>query len=131
MHIMPSINYIPEKSNSQLLGPGGSMAVTAMVIDSKDLRVANISDSRAVVCDRDSANLLTVDHELDSGGTLTSYKERLYCPQVQKKLEKVEEIGTFMQILLFLFLHENIFFIPLCPSPCNTGSCQPRISPSY
>lgn len=95
MHIMPSIKYIMEKSNSQLLGPGGSMAVTVMVIDCKDLRVANISDSRAVVCDRGSANLLTVDHEPNSGGTLTSYNERLYCPQVQKKLEKVITFSIF------------------------------------
>lgn len=45
------------------LGPGGSTAVTAIVIDGKDLWVANIGDSRAVVCERGSANQLTVDHE--------------------------------------------------------------------
>lgn len=45
------------------LGPGGSTAVTAIVVDGKDLWVANIGDSRAVVCERGSANQLTVDHE--------------------------------------------------------------------
>lgn len=56
--------YILE--NSMKLGPGGSTAVTAIVIDGKDLWVANIGDSRAVVCERGSANQLTVDHEPDS-----------------------------------------------------------------
>lgn len=49
--------------NSVQLGPGGSTAVTAIVIDGKDLWVANIGDSRAVLCERGSANQLTVDHE--------------------------------------------------------------------
>ncbi|KAJ4709699.1 putative Protein phosphatase 2c [Melia azedarach] len=49
--------------NAMQLGPGGSTAVTAIVIDGKDLWVANIGDSRAVVCERGSANQLTVDHE--------------------------------------------------------------------
>lgn len=49
--------------NSGQLGPGGSTAVTAIVIDGKDLWVANIGDSRAVVCEMGAANQLTVDHE--------------------------------------------------------------------
>ncbi|KAJ8628812.1 hypothetical protein MRB53_022135 [Persea americana] len=49
--------------NSTRLGPGGSTAVTAIVIDGKDLWIANIGDSRAVVCEQGSANQLTVDHE--------------------------------------------------------------------
>ncbi|CAN1798958.1 Probable protein phosphatase 2C 44 [Linum perenne] len=49
--------------NSLQLGPGGSTAVTAIVIDGKDLWVANIGDSRAVVCESGAANQLTVDHE--------------------------------------------------------------------
>jgi len=53
--------YILE--NSKQLGPGGSTAVTAIVVDGKDLWIANIGDSRAVVCDRGTANQLTVDHE--------------------------------------------------------------------
>ncbi|GKV00350.1 hypothetical protein SLEP1_g13049 [Rubroshorea leprosula] len=49
--------------NAMQLGPGGSTAVTAIVIDGKDLWVANLGDSRAVVCERGSANQITVDHE--------------------------------------------------------------------
>ncbi|CAI9098969.1 OLC1v1035712C1 [Oldenlandia corymbosa var. corymbosa] len=49
--------------NAVELGPGGSTAVTAIVIDGKDLWIANVGDSRAVVCERGSANQLTVDHE--------------------------------------------------------------------
>ncbi|OVA19344.1 Protein phosphatase 2C (PP2C)-like domain [Macleaya cordata] len=49
--------------NSTRLGQGGSTAVTAIVIDGKDLWVANVGDSRAVLCERGSANQLTVDHE--------------------------------------------------------------------
>ena len=49
--------------NSMELGPGGSTAVTAIVIDGKGIWVANIGDSRAVVCVGGFANQLTVDHE--------------------------------------------------------------------
>lgn len=49
--------------NSKQLGPGGSTAVTAIVIDGKDLWIANVGDSRAVVCERGCANQITVDHE--------------------------------------------------------------------
>ncbi|XP_011094023.2 probable protein phosphatase 2C 44 [Sesamum indicum] len=49
--------------NSMQLGPGGSTAVTAIVIDGKDLWVANVGDSRAVICSGEIAEQLTVDHE--------------------------------------------------------------------
>lgn len=67
--------------NSGQLGPGGSTAVTAIVIDGKDLWVANIGDSRAVLCERGSANQLTVDHE----------------PHVERK--RIEKQGGFVTIL--------------------------------
>ncbi|KAL8040128.1 hypothetical protein ABFX02_10G078600 [Erythranthe guttata] len=49
--------------NSLQLGPGGSTAVTAIVIDGKDLWVANIGDSRAVICRNGVPEQLSVDHE--------------------------------------------------------------------
>lgn len=55
--------YILE--NSKQLGPGGSTAVTAVVVDGKDLWIANVGDSRAVLCERGAANQITVDHEPD------------------------------------------------------------------
>eukprot|EP01018_Ginkgo_biloba_P009993 Gb_08517 [translate_table: standard] len=49
--------------NSIDLGPGGSTAVTAILIDGKQLLVANVGDSRAVLCRGGTASQLSVDHE--------------------------------------------------------------------
>ncbi|KAJ7568784.1 hypothetical protein O6H91_01G048100 [Diphasiastrum complanatum] len=46
-----------------VLGPGGSTAVTAILIDVKHLLVANIGDSRAVLSRAGTAVQLSVDHE--------------------------------------------------------------------
>lgn len=80
--------------NSLQLGPGGSTAVTAIVIDGKDLWVANIGDSRAVVCERGAANQITVDHEPHSerrriekqGGFVTTLPGDIFCPTIFKSL---------------------------------------------
>lgn len=69
--------------NSMQLGPGGSTAVTAIVIDGKDLWVANIGDSRAILCERGSANQLTVDHE----------------PHTQNERKRIEKQGGFVTTL--------------------------------
>lgn len=45
------------------LGKGGSTAVTAILIDCKKLVVANVGDSRAVICNNGTAKQLSVDHE--------------------------------------------------------------------
>lgn len=45
------------------LGKGGSTAVTAILIDCQKLVVANVGDSRAVVCKNGVAKQLSVDHE--------------------------------------------------------------------
>lgn len=49
--------------NTTSLGQGGSTAVTAIVIDGKELWIANVGDSRAVLSQFGSAKQLTVDHE--------------------------------------------------------------------
>lgn len=45
------------------LGRGGSTAVTAILIDGVKLVVANVGDSRAVICNHGMAKQLSVDHE--------------------------------------------------------------------
>lgn len=45
------------------LGRGGSTAVTAILIDGVKLVVANVGDSRAVICRNGVATQLSIDHE--------------------------------------------------------------------
>ncbi|KAM5586090.1 hypothetical protein ABKV19_005138 [Rosa sericea] len=45
------------------LGKGGSTAVTAILIDCRKLVVANVGDSRAILCKNGVAKQLSVDHE--------------------------------------------------------------------
>lgn len=45
------------------LGKGGSCAVTAILINCEKLVVANVGDSRAVICKNGAAKQLSVDHE--------------------------------------------------------------------
>lgn len=73
--------------NSTRLGPGGSTAVTAIVVDGKDLWIANVGDSRAVLCERGAANQLTVDHE----------------PHLERKY--IEKRGGFVTILPGICFH--------------------------
>ncbi|KAF0930628.1 hypothetical protein E2562_033824 [Oryza meyeriana var. granulata] len=70
--------YILE--NAKQLGPGGSTAVTAIVVDGKVMWVANVGDSRAVVCERGAANQLTVDHE----------------PHTTNERQRIEKQGGFV-----------------------------------
>ncbi|KAA3456134.1 putative protein phosphatase 2C 28 isoform X1 [Gossypium australe] len=42
---------------------GGSTAVTAILIDRKKLMVANVGDSRAILCGGDGVKQVTIDHE--------------------------------------------------------------------
>ncbi|CAA6662392.1 unnamed protein product [Spirodela intermedia] len=67
--------------NAARLGPGGSTAVTAIVIDGRDLWIANVGDSRAVVCKQGAAQQLSVDHE----------------PDMERK--RIEKQGGFVTIL--------------------------------
>ncbi|XP_021287829.1 probable protein phosphatase 2C 39 [Herrania umbratica] len=45
------------------LGQGGSTAVTAILINCKKLVIANVGDSRAVICKNGEARQLSIDHE--------------------------------------------------------------------
>ncbi|WOG98627.1 hypothetical protein DCAR_0417971 [Daucus carota subsp. sativus] len=63
------------------LGYGGSTAVTAILINCQKLVVANVGDSRAVICKNGVAKQLSVDHEPekerscieDRGGFVTKF----------------------------------------------------------
>lgn len=48
---------------SMKLGKGGSTAVTAILMNGEKLVVANVGDSRAVLCRKGVAKQLSVDHE--------------------------------------------------------------------
>ncbi|KAJ7981499.1 Protein phosphatase 2C family protein [Quillaja saponaria] len=48
---------------ADFLGRGGSTAVTAILINGQKLVVANVGDSRAVICENGKARQLSVDHE--------------------------------------------------------------------
>uniref|UniRef100_A0A0D6R417 protein-serine/threonine phosphatase n=1 Tax=Araucaria cunninghamii TaxID=56994 RepID=A0A0D6R417_ARACU len=67
--------------NTVTLGPGGSTAVTAILIDGKRLIVANVGDSRAVICRGGTAHQLSIDHE----------------PSIERK--RIESKGGFVTVL--------------------------------
>ncbi|KAJ9140885.1 hypothetical protein P3X46_031477 [Hevea brasiliensis] len=54
--------------------PGGSMAVTAILIDQRRLIVANVGDSQAVLCRNGVAKPLSVDHEPEKARELVESK---------------------------------------------------------
>jgi protein phosphatase 1L len=86
--------YILE--NAKQLGPGGSTAVTAIVVDGKDMWIANVGDSRAVLCERGAANQITVDHE----------------PHTTNERQRIEQQGgfvtTFPGMILILQLSPHV-----------------------
>lgn len=84
------------------LGRGGSTAVTAILIDGEKLVIANVGDSRAVLCRKGMAKQLSVDHEPD--------KER----------GEIENKGGFVTLLpgfRFFFLNFLLAYIFLL-TPC-------------
>ncbi|XP_068642691.1 probable protein phosphatase 2C 44 [Aristolochia californica] len=107
--------------NSTRLGPGGSTAVTAIVIDGKDLWVANIGDSRAVLCERGCANQLTVDHEPHSerkriekqGGFVTTLPGDV--PRVNGQLAVARAFGD-QSLKAHLSSEPDVRHVPIDPS---------------
>lgn len=84
------------------MGKGGSTAVTAILINCHKLVVANIGDSRAVICKKGVAKQLSVDHE----------------PTVEK--QEIESRGGFVSnfpgkrfterqtnVVMFLYFHTD------------------------
>jgi protein phosphatase 1L len=64
------------------LGPGGSTTVTTILVDVKKLFVANIGDSRVVLCKSGTVIQLIIDHE-----------PNIECQNIDKK-------GGFVTLLL-------------------------------
>ncbi|XP_012830188.1 PREDICTED: probable protein phosphatase 2C 58 isoform X1 [Erythranthe guttata] len=78
---------------------GGSTAVTAILIDKVDLIVANVGDSRGVICKSGTAKQITVDHEpmkekklVESKGGFVS-KKRGNVPRVDGQLAMTRAFG--------------------------------------
>ncbi|CAN1230903.1 Probable protein phosphatase 2C 58 [Linum perenne] len=68
------------------LGKGGSTAVTAILINGEKLVVANVGDSRAVICKNGVAKQLSVDHE-------PSKEKRRDVPRVDGQLAVARAFG--------------------------------------
>lgn len=78
---------------------GGSTAVTAILINREELVVANVGDSRAVLCKNGSAKQITVDHEpikerkmVESRGGFVSQKAG-NVPRVDGQLAMTRAFG--------------------------------------
>ncbi|KAG6387073.1 hypothetical protein SASPL_152255 [Salvia splendens] len=78
---------------------GGSTAVTAIVIDGEKVVVANVGDSRAVVCRNGEAKQVSVDHEalkerkmVESKGGFVSHKPG-NVPRVDGQLAMTRAFG--------------------------------------
>ncbi|XP_019099744.1 PREDICTED: probable protein phosphatase 2C 28, partial [Camelina sativa] len=84
-----------------VVGPrGGSTAVTAIVIDGKKIVVANVGDSRAILCrERDVVKQVTVEHEADKERDLVEsrggfvYQEPGNVPRVDGQLAMTRAFG--------------------------------------
>ncbi|KAG9131021.1 hypothetical protein Leryth_006723 [Lithospermum erythrorhizon] len=107
--------------NTGQLGPGGSTAVTAIVIDGKDLWVANVGDSRAVLCEKGAADQITVDHEPDSerkrienqGGFVTTFPGDV--PRVNGQLAVARAFGD-QNLKAHLSSEPHVRHVPIDPS---------------
>ncbi|CAI9261289.1 unnamed protein product [Lactuca saligna] len=81
------------------LGKGGSTAVTAILINCKKLVVANVGDSRAVICKKGVAKQLSIDHEPskerevieDRGGFVSTFPGDV--PRVDGRLAVARAFG--------------------------------------
>ncbi|KAD2394461.1 hypothetical protein E3N88_41438 [Mikania micrantha] len=81
------------------LGRGGSTAVTAILINCKKLVVANVGDSRAVICKKGVAKQLSIDHEPskerklieDRGGFVSTFPGDV--PRVDGRLAVARAFG--------------------------------------
>ncbi|OVA12980.1 Protein phosphatase 2C (PP2C)-like domain [Macleaya cordata] len=78
---------------------GGSTAVTAILVDRKKLVVANVGDSRAVICNDGVAKQISVDHEpqkeqetIESKGGFVSKKQG-NVPRVDGQLAMARAFG--------------------------------------
>ncbi|KAA8523927.1 hypothetical protein F0562_010350 [Nyssa sinensis] len=81
------------------LGKGGSTAVTAILINGQKLVVANVGDSRAIICKNGVAKQLSVDHEpskewrniRDRGGFVSNFPGDV--PRVDGQLAVARAFG--------------------------------------
>lgn len=98
-----------------VVGPrGGSTAVTAIVIDGKTTVIANVGDSRAILCRAsDVVKQITVDHEPDKerdlveskGGFVSQKPGPFFVSLLRRKGKKIHfELPTQNQSSMLLIM---------------------------
>ncbi|KAK3007875.1 hypothetical protein RJ639_014797 [Escallonia herrerae] len=94
------------------LGKGGSTAVTAILINGEKLVVANVGDSRAVICKKGLAKQLSVDHEPSKEKKLIESKGGFVSNLPGKYSSRYSHLGCKLSLLMSFF-HLTRWFVIL------------------
>lgn len=88
-----------------VLGRGGSTAVTGILINGEKLVIANVGDSRAVMCKNGVAKQLSIDHEPSKEKRLIESRGGFVTNLPGNQLSEV--ITTEKRFCVYLVIDEN------------------------